>query len=503
MDEDPSGDDISDSEILERCEHQLNEMGNMEVNWETGKETSEGEIRVAEKRKEREDDHSVDEFITVIRSKPKRLIRSDSVDVNDGKEKDKGGTRTTVTTANHVVCVTSMENLPKPIAMAKLLRSENIKDILNIKYKSVYKMLIQFQRKDDANKLIECKKFKDMGLRCQLVQEMSTTYGIVKGIDLELSEEELLSIFNANVEVLSVKRLKRLQSEGKWIDCESVRVSFKGNMLPQHIYAYGCRLKVEPYVFPVTQCSGCWKFGHIIKYCPTKKVLCPKCGGNHENCTIKDFKCLNCKGNHFVLDKTCPVFLKEKTIRIIMSEKQVTYRTALQLFMETRKELNTEAFLQRSNNTLVIANTDKETYRDVLVRAVVHQQPIADMEEEEVVNQADLGKKENTEVPKQKRAKKVSQKVQNKTVVLEEQKKNEDKCSEENGKEGSMQSSQWLKSFEWMKIWIKIKSLYKSELKMEEKLLSTLKIIWEELKNFLVRIIFGENVSEYLSFNNG
>ncbi|KAF9406743.1 hypothetical protein HW555_012984, partial [Spodoptera exigua] len=418
-----SGEDLSDEEILQKCEQQLNEMRNTEVNRESGNEINE-----------------------VIRRKPKRFIRSDSVDVNNGKEKDKEGTYMQI--VNHEVCITSVETLPKPIAMAKLLRSENITDILKIKYKSMYKVLIQFQRKDDATKLTECKKFKDMGLRCQLVQDMSTSFGIVKGIDLELSEEELINIFNADVEVLTVKRLKRLQSEGNWIDCESVRVSFKGNALPQYIYAYGCRFNVEPYVFPVTQCSGCWQFGHIIKYCPTKKVLCPKCGGNHENCTIKDFKCLNCKGNHFVLDKTCPVFLKEKTIRIIMSQKQVTYRRALQLFLENKKEF-TDDFSQRFDNTpsTAITTTDKESYRDVLTRVVVHQQPVSDMDEDE-----------------------------------EEEDNREDKDSAEKEKERSRHRSQWLNNFEWKKIWIKIKGIYNSELKLEEKILSTLKIIWEELK---------------------
>ncbi|KAH9643555.1 hypothetical protein HF086_011336, partial [Spodoptera exigua] len=92
MDEEASGEDLSDEEILQKCEQQLNEMRNTEVNRESGNEINEGELRLAEKRKEREDDHSDDGFITVIRRKPKRFIRSDSVDVNNGKEKDKEGT---------------------------------------------------------------------------------------------------------------------------------------------------------------------------------------------------------------------------------------------------------------------------------------------------------------------------------------------------------------------------------------------------------------------------
>ncbi|KAF9810918.1 hypothetical protein SFRURICE_005344 [Spodoptera frugiperda] len=120
-------------------------------------------------------------------------------------------------TANHEVCVTSKENLPKPIAFAKILRSENIKDILRIKYKSANKVLIQCQRKEDALKLTDCKQFKEMGLRCELIQEMSVSYGIVKGIDLELSEEELMSIFKniMSEEQVTYRRALQILKEKK------------------------------------------------------------------------------------------------------------------------------------------------------------------------------------------------------------------------------------------------------------------------------------------------
>lgn len=504
MDENPSSEDLSDSEFLQKLDQQLNTIENVEEtkqkrNLKNGKGRNGGEVRLAEKRKEREDDHSDDGFITVIRRKPKRLIRSDSVDENNDNN---GGTLSI-----HEVCVTSLNNLPKPIAMAKLLRSEDIKDILKIKYKSVNKVLIQFQRKNDAMKLVDCIKLKDIGFRCQLVQDMSTSYGIVKGVDLELSEEELSNIFKANVEVLTVKRLKRLQSDGNWINCESVRVSFKSNVLPQYIYAYECRFKVEPYVFPVTQCSGCWKFGHRNIYCPTKKILCPKCGDNHENCTIKDFKCLNCKGNHFVLDKSCPIFLKEKAIRIIMSEKQVTYRRALQMFMERKEDINTIDTSQCTDNNqpTTTVNSGTKTYRNVLTRAVVHQPAISDMEEddekeEEAESFTCMATKENIQSLRQENKKKINRRGLKKSDVSAEKTTR----SSQKEKEEPKERSPFLNNFEWTKVWIKIKGIYRSELKLEEKLLSTFKIIWDEFKKFLVSIIFGDNILGFIScLSNG
>lgn len=118
--------------------------------------------RNAEQRKEREDDNSTEDdnnaeedFITVVRRKNKRLIRSDSLDlINETRvDKNKSLIQSEETTL-YEVCLTSKESVPKQMALAKLLRSENIKGITRIKYKSFNKVLIQFQSNEDADKLL-------------------------------------------------------------------------------------------------------------------------------------------------------------------------------------------------------------------------------------------------------------------------------------------------------------------------------------------------------------
>lgn len=129
------------------------------------------------------------------------------------------------------------------------------------------------------------------------------------------------------------------------------------------------------YMFPVTQCSGCWQFGHIIKYCPTRKKLCPKCGDNHENCDTTDIKCLNCKGAHLVLDKSCPSYLKERQIRIIMCEEQVPYRNALRIYNEKREvAIHGAENLQNSSlGTNAVRGT--ETYSSIVAGSFVRTEP--------------------------------------------------------------------------------------------------------------------------------
>lgn len=94
------------------------------------------------------------------------------------------------------------------------------------------------------------------------------------------------------------------------------------------------RIKVEPFIFPVSQCSRCWKLGHSIKTCPSNKVVCPKCGAHHANCETKSFKCVNCSGCHMALSRSCPLYIKEKRLREIMAKFNCTYKKAMAMYVE-------------------------------------------------------------------------------------------------------------------------------------------------------------------------
>ncbi|KAF9406169.1 hypothetical protein HW555_013368 [Spodoptera exigua] len=363
MGENSSGEEFSDSEIIDRCEKQLNEM---EVEVSKTEKSAEGALRHAEKRKEREEESSDDGFITVNRRRPKRLIRSDSAETRN----DKGIEENVATVSDsQEVCITSQEKLPKPIAMAKLLSCENIKNILRIKYKSPYKVLIQFQKRDDAVKLLDCKKILEMGLRCQLTQEMTICYGIVKGVDLELNEIEIKNILKSNVEVLSIKRLKRLNLEGKWIDCESIRI---------------------------------------------------------------------------------------------------------------------------------------KSYSSVLTRALVHQEPRASRKEEEEIQLNEKPMANTKERITKSKQLKNNISNRNKKDEIFEQRVDEEFFMSHKENESTKRSEQLINKFEWKKLWVKIKGIFNSKSKFEEKCLCLFKIIWEELKNVVFKLILGEEVSNNInSFING
>jgi hypothetical protein len=167
--------------------------------------------------------------------------------------------------------------------------------------------------------------------------ELSFCYGTIKDVELNLKEEEIISsISSPGYTLTAAKRLNRrsrLDEAGSWQASETIRLCFKGPSPPAYVVVDGLRIKVERYTFPVTQCYRCWKIGHSAKLCPAKKIVCPKCTGNHETYVTSSFKCVNCSDRHPSFAKICPVFLKERKIRELMAEFSCTYRKALEMYV--------------------------------------------------------------------------------------------------------------------------------------------------------------------------
>ncbi|XP_045506328.1 uncharacterized protein LOC123702613 [Colias croceus] len=230
--------------------------------------------------------------------------------------------------------INSTEKLPKQFTFAKLLEENNISSVSRIKYINPYKIFIQFEKSESAEELINCKSLQELGWRFQKPLEVVVSYGVIKNVEADLSEKDILDIISSSSDIISVKRLKRRNNTGNgWEESESVRLGFKGSSLPAYVYIYGMKINVDPYVFPVTQCSKCWRFGHVLRACPNKKTVCPKCGKNHGNCETTAFRCVNCTRNHISMDRSCGVFLKEKRLRAIMAEFNCSYRKALQVYV--------------------------------------------------------------------------------------------------------------------------------------------------------------------------
>lgn len=230
------------------------------------------------------------------------------------------------------------DKLPKQFAFAKLLKLYEITDVVKVKYINPYKIRIDLNNELMTDRLETCKEFIEKGWKFQRAMEQTYSYGVLKNVDLELPDQEILESITcpAPAKLASVYRLQ-WRSEKEWLPSESVRLCFQGTYLPGFVYVDGLKIKIDPYIFPVSQCSRCWKLGHTAKKCTGNKIVCPKCSGNHPNCDTQIFTCVNCSGSHISLSKMCPKYLKEKRLRELMAEFNCTYRKAMTMYVEPEK----------------------------------------------------------------------------------------------------------------------------------------------------------------------
>lgn len=423
------------------------------------------------------------------------------------------------------ICMSSNQVLPKQIGLAKLLKAENISNIIGIKYKNPNKVLINFETRVDAEKMLDNRKFIELGYKCHLTNEVSFTYGLVRYIELEIQEEELLQSFKGDCEIVAVKRLKRMSENNVWSDSETVRFCFKNATLPPYVFGYDCRFKVEPYTFPVTQCSVCWKFGHMARLCPSTKKRCPKCCGEHENCDTTQYRCINCKGKHMAFEKMCPVYLKEKKIRQIMCEQNCTYKIASLKFVDkTPKE-------QNNASEMLPSAQDRPFFTEPQINvteAMIHDDSKSSDGQVDSVDDDDVNSEEETRMwgsSKQKKNKKKKPNSQKKTIIEnrsqtseKKTKKSPDSATISYGKAGQnnkgsteekkkehIEHAQEKSQDKFSQIFGRVQKIFFARASLEEKIILVLKVLLEEAMNFLVGAVSnGEVVRKIINlFHDG
>lgn len=489
--------DLSDDDIIRQCEQALNNIP---------ESSDKHDLERSKRSREKSEGSSEEGFISVVRRKPKRLIRSDSIISRD----DNVDCQMEFTSEDkYDIWVTSLEVLPKQMAMARLLKSENIQNIASIVYKSPYKIRITFEKKEDADSLIQNTKFKVLGYKCSSALR-KLSYGLIKGVDLDISETEVFENIKSSTEIISIKRLKRYNTEGKWVESESVRICFKGTTYPTYVYAYDYRFKVEPFVFPVSQCSGCWRFGHYIKFCPSKKILCPKCGGNHVNCETQTYICINCKGSHMSIDKTCPRYRKEKKIREIMSHSNVTYGKAMLILSEQEKsgdKQKEDTIFMQENST--IKNKSLGPTCMTINCETSRNENIFCLESEEVnclTELKDTGKEDDgTSSPiishthqraKSNKAKNISGRSYSAVVKNQREEATVENTVQDEGTKPECSKNN--RNSLLYKLWAKVEDILFKNMSFQEKFSSLIKSIFEEFKHFVMNLIKEGNWLENL-----
>ncbi|XP_047985267.1 uncharacterized protein LOC125225552 [Leguminivora glycinivorella] len=120
------------------------------------------------------------------------------------------------------ICITCKNALPKRFALSKLFRDHDVANVSKVKYINPFKVLVQFDKEESAERFLLNKVFVEKyGWRSLRTYEVGLSYGIVRDIDLGLEEKEIMENMISDVEIVSIKRLnKRNTEESGWVESE-------------------------------------------------------------------------------------------------------------------------------------------------------------------------------------------------------------------------------------------------------------------------------------------
>ncbi|CAH2090161.1 unnamed protein product [Euphydryas editha] len=170
--------------------------------------------------------------------------------------------------------------------------------------------------------------------------------GIVKQIPVDWSMEEFLSSIECSTpgcRAIKARRLNRKSiTDGKteWLPTQTVVITFLSQTLPERVFCCYTSLPVALYTLPTIQCNNCCRFGHTQDKCRSKP-RCFMCAQPHpgRSCEVprSEATCLSCSGPHPAIDPNCPEHMRQKQIKIVMSEENTPYSEASLRFRPTRR----------------------------------------------------------------------------------------------------------------------------------------------------------------------
>uniref|UniRef100_A0ABD2XP87 Uncharacterized protein n=1 Tax=Trichogramma kaykai TaxID=54128 RepID=A0ABD2XP87_9HYME len=187
--------------------------------------------------------------------------------------------------------------------------------IKNICRRSRTKIEIIVTSRTQANALANDTSFKKHDLETYVPGFRRTRKGVIKGIDLEFSDQDILDgiICSGPMKVMEVRRMSRKNKQqstqdvngSKWIPTKSIVCTIEGQKLPEHVYVFGVRVRVEPQ----EGLSGI---------------------------------------NHKSIDSSCPIFIAHKKINNIMAYDNLTFSEAKDAVFPNKSTPPTRSFTDKS-----------------------------------------------------------------------------------------------------------------------------------------------------------
>lgn len=231
------------------------------------------------------------------------------------------------------------------VVIGHKLKKKKVKGIIEVKKVTRRELKVIFSNRESANDFLKGRAHVEIGLNAYIPKYNVTKVGIIFDIPTGYGDRQLMEELESDLPITGVYRCqKRSIKNGvkgnDWIPANTVKVTFRGQSVPDEVIFGYSKRKVKPDVPKVTQCFKCARFGHIAKYCRQTESTCHHCGTQHrERPCPKNMKCFHChSNNHDGFSKECPEFLRNELIKEAMYYKNLTFKEADDLYPRTESQ---------------------------------------------------------------------------------------------------------------------------------------------------------------------
>lgn len=215
------------------------------------------------------------------------------------------------------------------LAIGKVLAKTNEyrANVLNLKMMGRNKVLVLVKNAKTANNIQADKTLQAQNYRAYIPKHFLTVSGVVTGVPLEFTPDEILESITCNVPILGVTRLHKYEKDQK-IPTTRIGVTFRTNKLPSEVRMFCCTNVVKPFISKVVFCQNCLRYNHRSNNCRSRQ-RCETCGKNHEEQGYEQCKqpprCLHCKEEgHKSGDFKCPERTRQNNLKVILAKTNLT-----------------------------------------------------------------------------------------------------------------------------------------------------------------------------------
>lgn len=201
---------------------------------------------------------------------------------------------------------------------------------LEIHFSSRRKLRIRSNDMTTINNLV--KSDLRMSFKITIPPELVETKAVVEiPADEELSEKyifdnleirtvERFGMDSGNTQLLEVRRFTKPDGQNGRVNIDLVQLTFSGRRLPSRVCLNKIIFPVKPFIERISQCTKCWRFGHLTKSCRRSKAVCYKCGSTHDGICERSTICINCSKFHDAKYQYC-----DTRVRLNKEAKEKAY----------------------------------------------------------------------------------------------------------------------------------------------------------------------------------